>query len=395
MDDPVAVANDSRVIEVSLHGVGATPRSNWLFLKLAMDDGHVGWGELSLRGHEAILDAILQRLIPAIEDQTLDSLRGMRAAFPGLPCGRAGNAVLSALDQACTDLAGQYRGVPIHRLWGAAGRHPLPAYATVNRSIRERTPAGFADACKAAVDAGFKGVKVMPLDAVTPATAGSESGRREVRAAVQRLAAVRAAIGSEVSLMADCHWRLDEKTARDFLDAAAELRLHWLECPVPESHEWHEAIARLRQYANQRGVLLAGAENVVGASGAAPFIVGGLYDVVMPDIKYCGGYAEFARIASLAARHGVAVSPHNPSGPVAHAHTIHVCAALGVTQPVEQQFAESALFDACVAGEPAPFLAGAFLPPAGPGLGIAVDPVVVQANPAGESAISMRDPSFA
>src|SRR5690606_12561874 len=54
MQDPVAVASASRVAAASLHGVGATPRSNWLFLRLEMDDGHAGWGELTLRGHEGI-----------------------------------------------------------------------------------------------------------------------------------------------------------------------------------------------------------------------------------------------------------------------------------------------------------------------------------------------------
>jgi galactonate dehydratase len=46
----------------------------------------------------------------------------------------------------------------------------------------------------------------------------------------------------------------------------------------------------------------------------------------------------------------VAVAPHNPSGPVAHAHTLHACLALRLDQPVEYQFAESLLFELLIVG---------------------------------------------
>ncbi|WYX51961.1 mandelate racemase/muconate lactonizing enzyme family protein [Achromobacter xylosoxidans] len=131
----------ARVADVSLHVAGVAPRSNWSFLKLVMDDGRHGWGELTLRAHEGAMSAILARLMPSIRNLTLDELATLCKAYPGMPAGRAGNAVISALDQASLDLAGQYLDLPICDLWGRADRTPLRSYATVNRSVRERTPA--------------------------------------------------------------------------------------------------------------------------------------------------------------------------------------------------------------------------------------------------------------
>jgi galactonate dehydratase len=388
------VDSRARVVDATMTGMAVAPRSNWCFLKLTMDDGAIGMGEVTLRAHESLISTLLSQLIPSIKGSTLDGLDQLRRAYPGIPSGRAGNALLSAIDQACMDLGGQYAGLPISDLWGRPAARPLDAYATVNRSVKSRSPEGYAEACMAAVHAGFRAVKVMPFDAMTPQTAHTAEALAELDKVVERLYAIRRAIGPEVSLMVDCHWRLNEALATAFLDAVADLGLHWLECPVPESAEWHPVIKRLRHRANRANILLAGAENIVGWSGALPFVEAGLYDVVMPDIKYCGGYAEFARIAEGAAHYGVSVSPHNPSGPVAHAHTVHLCAALDLRLAVEQQFAESPLFDTCAIGQLPLFHDGRFSPSRAPGLGLRIDERIATAHPMAPVALSLADPSF-
>jgi galactonate dehydratase len=385
----------SRVADAVLISVAVAPRSNWLFLKLVMDDGAIGTGEATLRAHEGAIAALLAQLLPSIKGLRLNQLADLCHAYPGFPAGRVGNALVSSLNQACIDLSGQYAGVPISRLWGPSTGVVLDAYATVNRSVRSRSPEGFASACIAAMEAGFRAVKIMPFDAMTPGTADAPEARAELATAVERLYAVRRAIGPDVPLMVDCHWRLNEKAAIGFIDAVADLHLHWVECPVPESTEWHPVIKRLRSRANHAGMLLAGAENIVGWSGALPFAEAGLYDVIMPDIKYCGGYADFARIVEGAARYGIAVSPHNPSGPVAHAHTVHLCSALDLRQAVEQQFAESPLFGTCAVGQAPSFENGGFAAANAAGLGLRIDEDVARAHPLAPVPLSFADPSFA
>ena len=51
-------------------------------------------------------------------------------------------------------------------------------------------------------------------------------------------------------------------------------------------------------------------------------------DVVQPDVKWTGGIAEAKKIAAWAEVYGLAVAPHNNSGPVATAASAHLAATL-------------------------------------------------------------------
>jgi galactonate dehydratase len=382
------------ITDIQAYSVAVSVATNWMFLRVSTRAGLVGWGEMTLRAHEPVLHAVVEQLRPQIIGLPISALSKLRRAFPSLPSGRAGNAVLSALDQALCDIEGQALGLSIYAAHGAVQRS-LAAYATVNRSIRERTPRGFAQAAADAVAAGFRGVKVMPFDRVMPATADDESGLIEIATAVSRLEAVREVIGPGVALMADCHWRLSHKAALKFLDAIAPLRLEWLECPTPEGPDWLDGLMRLRRAANGVGVKLAGGENAVGVSGLFPAITAGVYDIVMPDIKYCGGYGEFVRIAELANRFNVAISPHNPSGPIAHIHTLHLCTILELSGLVEQQFAESDLFERVVDGAAMGLVQGCFIAPPRPGIGVKVCETTLSELPGLPGDLNISDPGFA
>ncbi len=192
-------------------------------------------------------------------------------------------------------------------------------------------------------------------------------------AGLARIAAVRQAIGPEPRLRVDCHWRFDPEGAALMIDAAAEHRPDWIECPIPESSETIVEIARLRQRANGLGIRLAGLEHGVGVEAFAPYAEAGAYDVAMPDAKYAGGIAPMLAIGTALDLHGVAVSPHNPSGPIAHAASLHLSAALAGFERLELQFDESPLFAELIGGAPADFAAPVCALPAGPGLGVAID----------------------
>ena len=70
----------------------------------------------------------------------------------------------------------------------------------------------------------------------------------------------------------------------------------------------------------------------------------------MPDVKYCGGPREMLHIAQRATEHGVAFSPHNPSGPVCTWHSWQVALAAPECAMLELQFDESPMYDSLVHG---------------------------------------------
>ena len=84
---------------------------------------------------------------------------------------------------------------------------------------------------------------------------------------------------------------------------------------------------------------------ITGADQANAMCAAGLYDVLMPDVKYAGGYRGMLAIARLCASHNVLFAPHNPTGPIAHLASIQACAAAPEVLWLEHQWAESPLFD--------------------------------------------------
>ena len=142
-----------------------------------------------------------------------------------------------------------------------------------------------------------------------------------------------------------------------------------------------DALARLRARAHRHGMRLAGAETITGVDAVGPLLARGCYDVIMPDLKYCGGYAGMLAIAAEAQRHGVHVSPHNPSGPICNLGSLHACAVMSENLSLEYQLAESPLYTGLVGGVTPAMLRGCFVVPDAAGIGATLDPAVVAAHP--------------
>lgn len=368
-----------RISGIGFAGVNVTPKTNWCFLSVRTEDGRIGWGECTLAGHEAGLAAEAARLDRALAGEDARRRNILARLMPHAPAGLVRHAALSALDQALLDLEGQRVGEPIHLRLGGAVRRSVELYANINRGVVERTPAGFAAAARRAVAEGFAAVKLAPFDPLVWEDASDPGFRAAYAQGLDRVAAVREAVGRGVSVMVDCHWRFSAGGAAALIADLAPSSPFWLECPVAESNL--DALRRLRGIANDRGMRLAGAETVAGLAGVAPVLAAGAYDVLMPDIKYCGGHEEMRRIAALAHVHGVEIAPHNPTGPVCHAHSVHAAAAIPNATLLEVQFGETPLFTGIVSGEVPAATGGRATPPGSPGLGCALRPGVSEERP--------------
>ena len=367
----------SRIDCVRWHELRVSPKTLWTFVELVDTDGRIGVGEATLATREPQMRAVLARVENAVVGSTPAKvdLAPQRSAASSL----AEFAVVSALDQAIDDLAAQQRGVSVAAALGPVLRDHIPVYANINRGIASRTPEGFAAQARRAIADGFGAIKIAPFDEVElygDASAKLESSKLEPGLA--RIAAVRDAIGTDVQLMVDCHWRLNRSAADAVLRAVEPQHLYWLECPIPERPELLDTIRDLRAAANSRGIRMAGCENVSLVTGFAPFLDADCYDVMMPDAKYVGGLREMLRVADALHAHGVAFSPHNPSGPVCHAASLHVCATASSLLWMETQYAETPLFDDLVDGALARAAGGCIAVPTAPGLGVRLDPRLTQ-----------------
>jgi galactonate dehydratase len=343
-----------------------SPKTIWSFLRLEDHEGRTGTGEATLAGREASLAAAAQNHLADWKDGNALP-QGPLEALP-LPVA----ALWSAFSLACDDLASQIAGKPLTALYGGDPSATIPLYANINRRTVDRSPQGFSKSARHACNRGFTAFKIAPFDTVTPSLCAKGEAGDAITAGLERIAAVRAEIGPHARLMVDCHWRFTPEAARALIPEVAAHGLYWLECPIAETESQIDALVDLRARCNKAGMRLAGLEEFVGTESFQAYARRGAYDVMMPDLKYVGGPAEMLRTFETLHAMGVEVSPHNPTGPICHGGSLHLCAAVPGSM-LEIQLDESPLFTQLAAPAVPDITGGVSRLPAGNGLGIALD----------------------
>lgn len=365
-----------RITGFELVPVRATARTVWLIVRLRTDAGIAGLGEASdafgfantTAENADAMRAQLQVFAELIEGRSPFEIERFRQA--GWSVARGGlvaATAFSAIEQAMWDLAGQALEVPIYALFGGKVRESLPVYANINRATSPRTPADFAGAAMRAVRDGFRALKAAPFDGFPPPGSPPPAVEEAVEAGIAAVVAMREAVGPDVEIMVDCHSFFDVERAVAVASRLEPQRLAWYEEPVaPEEVDDTLAIkSRIRQP-------MAGGELLFGLTGFTPLIRRRAFDVIMPDVKHCGGLLELTHIAAAARVEGIAVAPHNPSGPVSTAVSVHAGAGAANVSYLELQYGEvSWRSDALTPAER--FVDGRIAVTDTPGLGVRLD----------------------
>jgi galactonate dehydratase len=379
----LTAAPSLRLTGIELLPVRASERTVWLIVRLQTDAGLTGLGEASdafgfantTREDATRMEAELRGLFALVKGRSpldVESFRqrGLALASKGLVQATA----FSAIEQALWDLSGQALDVPASALFGGAVRNRLAVYANVNRATNPRTPDGFAASARAAVRDGFRALKAAPWDGFPPA--GSPAARVDaaVRTGIDAARAMRDAVGPGIEIMVDCHSFFDVDLAVRVAKKLEPLKLAWYEEPVaPERLE--ETLAIRKRIAQP----MAGGEVLFGVAGFSGLTRTRAVNVIMPDVKHCGGLLELTRIAAIADADGVAVAPHNPSGPVSTAATVQVCAGLRNFRLLEFQWGE-ATWRHDLLDPPEQFINGSIAVPGRPGFGVRLNERVVRAH---------------
>ena len=356
-------------------------KTNWFFIRIHSDNGLSGIGEASLNAWEIPQIAYAHHIAPQYIGQSVAETLPKLRVYPHSPGGLVASSIISAMEQACTDLLAQHQQIPIHALLGTAKRKAIPVYANINRGARDRTPEGIAMSARQAVASGIHAVKIAPFDGVYWMDADRTVTQQKIQLGIDRIYAIREAVGPDIKLMVDCHWRFNEQHTLALLHKLQSAKLYWLECPTSESADTIHEMPRIRQACHDLNIKLSGAERQIGEAGFNPFISNHWLDVVMPDIKYAGGYAEMLQIAKSCEHYGLDFSPHNPTGPICNLASMHVCAVAPAFSILEHQLAESPLYDTVVGGMRPQLVNGCFVMPEVPGLGVQLDDQVLSQHP--------------
>ena len=340
----------------------------WLFLKLTTSDGAVGWGEPVVEGRartvatavEELLDNYLLGEDPTrIEDHWQTMYRG---GFY-----RGGPVLMSAIagvDQALWDLKGKQFGAPVHELLGGRARDRVRVYQWIGGD----RPADVGEAAREKVDAGFTALKMnatAELRAVDAPAAVSD--------AVDRIAAVREAVGDEVDIGVDFHGRVTKPMAKRLVEKLEPHEPMFVEEPVLPEH--NDALPAIAEHTTTP---IATGERMYSRWDFKEVFEDGAVDVIQPDLSHAGGITEVKKIAAMAEAYDVAMAPHCPLGPLALAACLQVDAcssnafiqeqSLNIhyneTSDVLDYLADPSVFD---------YEDGFVRIPDGPGLGVEID----------------------
>jgi len=186
-----------------------------------------------------------------------------------------------------------------------------------------------------AVQSGFDAVKLAPFDEMPRDLSDHARIEEFTRQGIACASAVRSAIGPKADLLIDVHSHLDVERGLDLARRLEPLHLFWLEEVTPATPV--ENLARINREAPMP---TAGGESIRGVKNFYPYIQAGAVDVVMPDVKVCGGMWEMKKIAAMAEGAGLLVSPHGPASPVGNVAAAHVSATLPNFHILEFSFGE-------------------------------------------------------
>ena len=354
-----------------------TARGNWNLVRLRTDNGLIGLGEATHAlgftrasdEDDARIGRAVAEMFAAVEGSSPFDLEAYR--LRAWERAKAGGLLLvtaySAIEQAMCDLAAQALGVGLDQLLGGRVRDAVPVYANINRAANRRTPEDFAQKAEHAVAEGFRAVKAAVFDDFPAASRDPAERERFAALGIERLEAMRRAVGPSIDLMVDCHSRFDRTLAIEVARRLESVNLRWYEEPVDPGD-----LAGTRAIRDSIRQPMAGGEILFGREGFLPLLQSQAVDVIMPDVKHCGGVFEGKKIAAVAESFGVAFSPHNPSGPVSMAASARLAATVPNCPVLEHAWGEvpwrPELLD-----PPESFRDGAIVLSEGPGVGHRLD----------------------
>jgi galactonate dehydratase len=325
---PLAAAfGPSRVTVTGLEifRVKVNRRGDWVLIRLNTSAGVTGIGEASHGGRDELTVQWLRQFFELLKGRGVFDIERLRAAVEPEIARRGTPAAVafSALEQCLWDIQGKLFGVPCYNLFGGSLRTRIRNYANINRSTEDRSPAGFAKMAESAVRAGFDAVKLAPFDDLPSNLTDPARIEELTRLGIECARAVRQTIGPKRDLLIDAHSRFNLERGLDLARRFEPLNLFWIEEVTPAAPL--ENLAAINRVAKMP---TAGGETIYGVKGFYPYIAAKAVDILMPDVKYCGGMLELKKIAALAEAAGMPVSPHGPASPVGNVVAAHLCAGL-------------------------------------------------------------------
>lgn len=314
-------------VSVDINGRTKTTSLSMCLVSIETDTGLVGTGLTAITEEEVIGSIVndiaahtLLGMDPLRHEQIWERMYWLLS-----PRGQSGYAshAIAAIDIALWDIKGQAYGEPCWKLLGAA-RDQVPVYATFGFAFFERDE--LAHAARDWVARGFRRLKM---------TVGHHAMQRRdeprplaevITEDVQRIRAVREAVGSEVEIYIDANCSLDYFHALKLAQQLEPYNIAFFEEPVSQND-----IPNLVKLRSKTAIPLAAGQNEGLASRFRDMLVAQAVDVVQPNACISGGFTQCSRIAGMAS----AFNTRFANGGAWPHHNMHLHAGLANGSLVE------------------------------------------------------------
>ena len=352
---------------------------NLLFVKIETDAGLHGWGEAyTQHDRDRAIEVHIQQLGRYLIGRSPFNIKHFTfTAYTDFASKRGAMdlySAISGIEQALWDIVGKATGQPVYNLLGGVCREKIRVYANGWGSWYDRGKNlnQLAERAAAVVQMGFTALKFDPF----PGPWRSFIDHKAEQTAVDRVKAVREAVGPDVDILIEVHRRLAPMHAVRVARLMQPFDPFWYEEPV--SARDLDGLVEAK-----RGIRLpvvTGEERYTRAEFREVFEKRAA-DIINPDVCSCGGILELREIAAMAESYHIAVSPHNyNSTTVGLAATLHASAAMP-NFLITEYFVNFEPIGAKIACEPFQVENGYIPLPTHPGLGIDLDENTLAKHP--------------
>jgi galactonate dehydratase len=347
-------------------------------IKVATDAGLVGYGEAGSTGPMA--RARLETMKPLLVGRDPLSIeRHFHALTTLMHTYMAHIPTISGIDIALWDLAGKITGLPVNVLLGGPFRDAIPMYSHgIGLKMLDKSSCrDWAQRIKAMPE-GFTAFKIGVDSAagVPAARFAAPLDSKQVRDVGQAYANVREAVGGEIDIAVHCHNEFDTPSAIAVAKAVEPMNPLFYEDPlnVPFSEGW------MSLKRSTRIPILTG-EKLEMVAGFRPFCDHQAADIIHPDLAFAGGFTGTKKIADYAALTRTPVALHNVGTLVLTYASAHFGSAIHHFYRSESALGRpDRKVEGMAASNPPQVRNGQLQVPAGPGLGLDLNPDFLKQN---------------
>ena len=162
-------------------------------------------------------------------------------------------------------------------------------------------------------------MKIWPFDPFAVASGGNFIHAQDLDKALLPFRQIRDAVGDRMEIMVEFHSMWDLTSALTIARELKAFRPFWSEDPIKMMNPQALAV-----YAQKSGIAVCASETMATRAQFLDVLRADASDYVMLDISWCGGLSEAKKIATMAEAFQRPIAPHDCTGPVVFAASIHL-----------------------------------------------------------------------